>query len=283
MCLPMQIPRLPTEVCERIIDFIRDDEPVGSKVSRDTLCACALVCRSWTPRSQLHLFVCVELSSTLQAQSFLDVLARSPSVCLGVESLIISPSPPKDPLKTPPCYYRWIHTVLSTLPRILTNLERLDFRRLPTLHQTFIPLASQFKTVKELYLRNLDKQSFSEIIRLVNRFPQLQILYLIDCKWTQPAHYYPSKQHRPQLLTIWLEGHCWENARKWLSSSRCLSAVTDMSFRNINTVVIHELAGVLQQCTGTLRQLIVSFDTESPDTFGKFIPIILYRIQLMSS
>lgn len=279
--------RLPTEVCERVIDYIPYyTDPDGfthTKKSRDTLSACSLVCKSWVPRCQLHLFARVELTNSLQAKSFLGILARSPSVGQGVLGLVISPSPPstEQASKIPPCYYNWIYKTLTTLPSLLTKLYQLVFQRLPTLHPTFILLASQFKTVRCLILNDLVDQSFREIIRLVNRLPRLQELQLRWCRWRQPAHFYASKQL--ESLDIQAGDDCRRDAIKWMSSSRCSSSLNSLVFSSIDTILIIELDRVLQQCTATLRYLHVYFAQGILRTAGKLSTTSLDLVQMAFS
>ncbi|OCH84584.1 hypothetical protein OBBRIDRAFT_741339, partial [Obba rivulosa] len=47
------IPTLPPELTDHIIDFLHDD--------RQALQACALVSRAWLPSAQLHLFYDIQI------------------------------------------------------------------------------------------------------------------------------------------------------------------------------------------------------------------------------
>lgn len=94
----MQSSKLPIEVCERIIDFLCYLPPYIqvqnlsqlSEATR-TICSCALVCRSWVPRSQHHLFHRVELRNSHNAHVFLDIITRSPGIRRGIQFLKIWP------------------------------------------------------------------------------------------------------------------------------------------------------------------------------------------------
>lgn len=274
----MPMPELPIEVCERIIDWIPDYGnliiPMYAKESRDALYACCLVCKSWVPRCQFHLFFRVELSNSRQAQSFFDILAHSPSVSKGVKTLVISPSRPipDETPKTPPAFYNWVYTALFTLPSLLTELWQLVFRELPTFHPNFIRLAPQFQSVRILFLNVSFGLSFREIVQLVNRFPELQVLQLWQCHWTQPAHCYPKKQHPLRVLCVVTGGDCRSDALNWMSSSRCLSALRSLIFYSVDTLHIAKLDCVLQQCTRNLRYLRVYFEDVSP-ALGRLIII----------
>lgn len=224
-------PRVPTEVCERIISFIPDYDFMArfgslDRWSRWALMDCCQVCRSWVPTSQRLLFAAVELQRSNNALTFIGIVTRSPSIRPWVESLTIWPldtvtpssaifdvgdseleesrgliiETPRPIQSNPTCNHNWIYKVLTTLPPVLTNLHWLRLHHLPPLHPTSIPLISRFGNVQRLDLLKLHSLSFREIIRLVNSFPKLQSLYLDICEWKQPASFYARK--RPHLLSI---------------------------------------------------------------------------------
>ena len=71
---PGQKPRLPIELCERIIDASSHTLRLGSPTTdHATLRACALVCRAWLPRARHNLFWRVAVRSTRA----LSALARA--------------------------------------------------------------------------------------------------------------------------------------------------------------------------------------------------------------
>lgn len=259
----MPSPELPKEVWERVIGWIPFYNEPGwshhSKVSRETLCSCSLVCRSWLHRCQLHLFYIVELSNSQQALTFLTVIGSSTSIGRSVSDLVIGPpnADSEEALKTP-CYNNWIYTVLTTLPPILTKLRRLEFRNLPTLHPMFIGLASRFQTIHGLGLTNLINQSFREIIRLVNRFSHLHDLDLSNCQWVHPAHCYTGKQFELRKLQVGTHDTCSADVPKWLISSHSASALITLS--NLGFIGMSELRSILEECTSTLRRLVCGID-----------------------
>lgn len=272
----MPVPQFPTELCERIIDFVPfDSDPNGGaygKRSRDTIYACSLVCRSWVPRSQYHLFLLVQLSSSRQAKAFFDVVTHSPTIGKGVLTLIISPTQEVSrETPNPPNFFNWIYRALATLPSFLTNITTLQFERLPTLHPSFVVLVSRFGTVERLFLNDLSNQSFCEIIQMVNRFPRLTSFRLLRCQWTQPAHYYANQRHQLKMLHNATHGDCRRDVLNWASSSRCLSGIQSLIFESVDTLLITEMDRCLRQCTHTLRYLFIGFDVGT--TLGKFSTI----------
>ena len=97
----MQSSKLPIEVCERIIDCIPYpdyiplswESPSFDLIYESTraLRASALVCRSWVPRSQQHLFRHVQLRYTRQAHAFIEIVCQTPAMAQSVRVLSICP------------------------------------------------------------------------------------------------------------------------------------------------------------------------------------------------
>ena len=87
----MQSSKLPIEACESVIDSLAvlahspSYDDYDALQSIPTLYACALVCRDWVYRSQHHLFRQVELSTTRQADAFLDIVTCRPHKAQSVE------------------------------------------------------------------------------------------------------------------------------------------------------------------------------------------------------
>ena len=218
-----------------------------------SLYACSLVARSWVPRSRLHLYPFVELSSDRKTRRFLNSLAQSPALGQFVETLQIRPHDEDE--RT--C--GWIFKALTTLPPLLPNLRELAFCELPDLRQECIVVLSRFRTVESLVLFNLNKQSLREIVQLISRFPQLRRLYECTCLWELPGRYYSRKQHNLTTLHVNSFPQYDASLMEWALASKSTSALT--AFR------AHSDAGsamdcVLQSCCSTLRQLYVVMSEE---------------------
>lgn len=277
-------PKLPIEVCERIIDCLPafigfpcwDWPNFGTE--RRTLYTCALVCRDWVPRSQHNLFCQVELCTTRQAHAFLDIVTRFPHRAKLVQSLSISPAPygtsrlvlPKKP-SNPPCYYNWIYQALERLPHLLVNLSLLDLRSLPTLHPSFVHRASRFKTVKALSFFDLSEQSFSEIIQIVYRLPRLESLQMGYCSWNQSARFF--SRNRPRVKKLHLPSISQETSidlLNWLGSIQDLSHLDTLCMRipslSESRIQLHH---ILRRCMYSLRSLFLDLDFVDGDPFGK--------------
>ncbi|KAI0743419.1 hypothetical protein C8Q80DRAFT_1272122 [Daedaleopsis nitida] len=70
--------RLPTEVCECVMDFLGFKAYPGYCVDYGTLRDCSLVCKTWHPRARFNLLFRVTLRSARQLKLFLDVAANGP-------------------------------------------------------------------------------------------------------------------------------------------------------------------------------------------------------------
>ena len=170
-----------------------------------------------------------------------------------------------------PCQNDWIYRIVTTLPRILTDLSILEFSDLPTLHPHFIRLISSFKTIQILRLVSLTFQSFSEIIQLINRLPQTKSLYMELCRWTKPARFYPSKRLRLEKMFLrTFPGHGGVNdVLDWARSSQCLSDLKAFDFGYLLSTHMAAIHAILLQCAHTLRFLSLVLSSDLSDPFGE--------------
>ena len=247
------IPALPTEVIERIINMVSETTQQYRlreiEERNDSLRACALVARSWVPRSRLHLFRHITLDSDLRTRRFLNSLTLSPALEPYVESLQIGPDQNRGPCG-------WIYQALSALPSILPHLRVLRFCYLPLLHPTCLVALSRFCSVETLFLRGLFQQSLRETIQLINQFPGLRNLYVWDCSWKLPGRYYSRKQHNLTTLDVHSTfPDCDNSLLEWALASGSTSAVT--TFRAPFDDSAPTMNRVLQTCRSTIRQLHV--------------------------
>lgn len=248
-------PIFPTEVCEMIIDKVGDDifEPCSqsqwSQPRAKALSSCALVAPSWLPRSRVHLFRDVCLSSEWRTERFIEALIHSPSLGKHVYTLRIKPDTVEDSQK-------WIHRILLYLPRLLPHLYHLQFFNLPVLHRSFVVLASRFTSVESLELSGLQAQSFGEIIQLINRYPHLDRLSIVDCKWRIPSRYLSRKQHEITKLTLRNDPDYQKEALNWVLASR--STLTLRVFCSISKLSSHGLEEqVLRTCLSTFQEIAI--------------------------
>lgn len=287
----MSTPQLPTEVWERVIDWVPhyhgSDHHPPFKCENETLIVCALVCRSWLPRSQTRLFQIVKLSNARQAEAFLDVITRSPSIRLRISTLILSPKPPatstfeviparsQPDLSTSPGYYNWFHRILNTLPVLIVNVMKLQLENLPMLHPVSIALLSRFKQVQVLLFKDCSQQSFTEIIRLVNRFSHLHTLDLYQCNWRRSAHCYSGKQHNLKRLglTMIQEANAADTLT-WITSSHSTLALDGLEILSSDTThgnMIKRLSYVLQHSRNNLQYLRLALQGSPSRKSGQYL------------
>ena len=242
---------IPTEVVEQVIDMVAEGQDRffwrAVEMRTHSLYACSLVARSWVPRSRLHLYPFVELSSDRKTRRFLNSLAQSPALGQFVETLQIRPHDEDE--RT--C--GWIFKALTTLPPLLPNLRELVLCELPDLRQECIAVLSRFRTVESLVLYDLRKQSLREIVLLISRFPQLRRLYVVYCTWKLPGRYYSGKQHNLTTLHVYASNSCESSFLEWTLASKSTSALT--VFRAYSDVAGSAVDRVLQSCCSTLQDL----------------------------
>ena len=104
----MDAPRLCTEICEHIMDYVRESSPwwnreehyfptLPGKVSispKDvqtcmrTFSACSLTCSSWLPRARVHLYRIVTLRDTRDVEIFVRTITGTPHLADLVRELV---------------------------------------------------------------------------------------------------------------------------------------------------------------------------------------------------
>lgn len=215
----MPTPALPTEIWERTIDIVEAMESKTGYRER-TLYACALVSRTWLPRSRVHLFETLTLSSDRKTEKFIKALLFTPLLGQRVQTLRIFPRMSWD---DPHKHQSWIYKALQTLPTYLTNLRVLVFRDLPTLHPLALAFLPRFTTVQSLRLVHLTAQSFGDIVRFATRFPKVTELWIQDCEWKSPGHYYRGKSLPLDILVVEGSKGTTTDILEWISASKsCL-------------------------------------------------------------
>jgi hypothetical protein len=110
-------PRLPSEITDRIIDFLHD--------SQTDLRTCALVCRTWLASSRFHLFEKIHINSAggyFACRKLYKAIQQSPDIALHVRALTYShvhTTHPDPPMPIEP---------VSKLLRSFTMLRNLQIR-----------------------------------------------------------------------------------------------------------------------------------------------------------
>ena len=132
------LPKVPLEVCERIIDILA----AGASEQSNVLLRLSLVGRGWLPRVYFHLYHSVNLSSHWRTDRFIETLTNRPERGVLVKKLEINGSEGRGSTSPSP----WVHKSIHWLPNRLPNLRTLSLRSFPVLHHSFFMLCP-FRTV----------------------------------------------------------------------------------------------------------------------------------------
>ncbi len=187
-------PRLPIEVCERIIEAVYDSRYTLVSTSLATLSGCALVCRAWRPRAQRVLFEFVLLRDKDALYCFAELLDASPELGTYVRTLAF-----RGYLHVP---YSPAVLFLTALRGKLTNLVELfiyGFRdaekalnplpegekELPFLpiHPYFPSLLMSISHIRRLDFVDVRFPSFGDFARFLSTLPSLNVLACHRISW----------------------------------------------------------------------------------------------------
>ena len=265
----MSIPRLPTELCERIIDVVASDSQFEESPS--VLSSCALVSWRWVPRTRIHLYRQVILDSQTRAHKFLISLSLTPGLGQFVKTLVIDISrESRDPS------HNWLYKAMGTLPGFLTHIQELKLWGLPLVQSVFMTLISQFITVETLELYQLEYQSFAEIVRMINRFPKVQEVKLLGNSWKSPARYYSGRRLNFTGLEIRAPPRHSEDILKWAVKSRSAECLRTFRFHctSPSSRFQERLEDVLWSCTRTLEKIALEVEPALRKLYPLIAPIL---------
>ena len=178
--------RLPLELCELIIDFIREPRLWPKRSFNDApsqalshFLACAVVCSAWLPRARRHLYYRIAFTRQPQVELLIRSIKENPPLADIVREVVLSPRE----------YIPFVH---ATLIRRLRHLHTLVYE-LPTLGTnsgewpyppSYHLLITQFP-LTELAVRYsfgpLAKKAWFEMFRLIWSLRSLESLYLELC------------------------------------------------------------------------------------------------------
>ena len=258
-------PRFPVEIWERIIDWIaavpqkdydkRYGIPFEDLNAWETLRACALTCRAWTPRAQLHMqsdTVRIKCSPGTDGDinDFRSLLARVPTLASSIETVIAEPV--ADLPST-------LHTMPLLLPKLLSNLKYLWFTNGP-FHPVprTVPRTWRFASLNTLRLQKVLFHSLNDLRRTIDAFGRLETLDISDPSWHPsaftadiPSQIVYCPQSTVRLGTLWIEAQrAWLLDRRsvqfmeWLGMSGILSTLSKILLGNMMILDAKMLAAV---------------------------------------
>lgn len=255
------LPRLPVEVIEHIITFLRPESRVLSPStnseleSRSTLCACSLLCRALVPISRRTLFETTIIISRITLTSLASA-AHHLSVKFWLE-VVRELRIYGDAFDVMP------HQLARRVPRLqVISIGNLDWTyRCP--HPSFFACISQFRSVTTLRLFTGQFRAFQQLQNLICALP-LSELALWDIAWLMP---YTDSQHRqhakvPKLLTLELPLSATTRTAvyQWLYHIPSIQCVRELSikFDGSRAKEVEALNDLLRALGGSLETLAVN-------------------------
>lgn len=257
--------RMPLEVCEKVIN----DLP-GYWEDHKDLWACALVCRAWVPRSRICLYRKVTLRTAKTASRFTTTICSSSAKCssstLGqlVYTLRVCPSDGDQE------FNGWICKAFQALPQLLTNLYELQYEDLPVLHPSFHLWSPKFTTVKSLSIlcfHHHQKQTFREIVQIVNAFKNLEKLDIFAKQKTLGLCYWKQSCKLRSLCADSDDSNSSQEISSWLlkDNTSQLKLLKKFSLA-INLDILENWKTILENYTQSLQSLQLKFWDFSTDT-----------------
>ncbi|KAL6303118.1 hypothetical protein BKA93DRAFT_361301 [Sparassis latifolia] len=160
-CIPyMNIPRLPPELTDRIINFVGSDPRFYiTEKSTVTVYSCALVCRTWLPASVYRLY----------SQDYLKI-------DIGLFEALVRASRASKPA--------WVYQFPLVLGRMFSALQELCIQGLEwgkvVIHpRTLLISFGQFGRVTKMQLRNCTFRNFCQFRHLICALPRLRTLNVL--------------------------------------------------------------------------------------------------------
>ena len=280
---PPPAPRLPVEVSERIIDWVAALPPAewyhtlyNDTQALETLRACALTCRAWTPRAQLHMFRALRIKCTPNVpgdiNDFRSLLARVPALATSV-STVVAISAAYRPST--------LHTIPLLLPQLVPRLSylRLAYGLFYPPPGVF-PSMRRFISVTRLMLWEVTFHSVHDLRRTVNAFRALQTLEISYISWHESlsptntlyqALSYPASAVRLRDVLI-IAGNTWLRDPRsvqfvlWLAKSGALSSLTALRLDSAMILDAGMLAAVemaIYAAAGAVEEMLLTVGPET--------------------
>ncbi|KAF7289607.1 hypothetical protein HMN09_01322900 [Mycena chlorophos] len=192
----LSVPRLPTELCERVIDSLHASR------ERKAVASCSLVCSTWTQRSAFHIFADVHLNNA-NWRSFLELLA-SPASSSGIAAasrLFINIPDAEDlyALIMAPSFAR-----LRSIEHL--SLHNADLTALPLKMQSTLEsaLARCMKNTTSVELNAMTFHDLGSCLRLAMSFAKLAQLRLVNVLFLKYLEHNMASAAQLALPTSWV-------------------------------------------------------------------------------
>lgn len=273
-------PTLPTEVCERMIDHVAEHAPnpfidclYKTAKALMTLRACALTCRAWRPRSQLHLFQILRVDCSPSSPGGIDeitaLLNGNSAIRLRIVALIAKGETAHLPSS--------LHVIPLKLPKYTITVHELRMgsgRFYPP--RGIYPSMRQFKSVTKLTLSDITFHSLADLRQTVASFLAVKHFRLILPRWSDldPSHRvptsYPLCKARLYDLQIVAERAWLIDSRstylvEWFSRSGLVSDLHVLHTHTmmiLNTKMLAAVTSIIETAKNTLRAVSLDFGPE---------------------
>ncbi|KZT06021.1 uncharacterized protein LAESUDRAFT_194116 [Laetiporus sulphureus 93-53] len=279
-------PRLPAEICERIIDHL---DPFWLGDQRQTLLNCALVRRGWYAESRAILFEEPILSTRKEAIACARSLTRIPLLAARVRRLEIGArSPTLESSMTSP----ELASILVMLAGKLPNLASLSFSDVSFEQCSMRNLAfgslHEFSHITSLRLARVTLPSASPFFQVICSFPQLQSLHCWDLHWSKLRSMAPLPEHRRMPLTTLTSFEydlsCFEDIGHILLGLLNRAILTALYlYSPVSTAALNFTQDMLNIAGGRLEEATTTFSALEKDGGGSFQSLLLHPISFESN
>ncbi|RDX43749.1 hypothetical protein OH76DRAFT_1183293 [Lentinus brumalis] len=188
-------PRLPIELCERVIEAIYSERFYLVSEALTTLARCSLICRAWRPRAQMILFTYVLLKDKQMLHRFAALLDSAPHLGRYVRTLSLRGHHHR-PDSTVVLFPTVLRNRLPSLVRLSIAEEQaatpeVDSEPSPVkkpppclpIHPRFSSLIAPFAHVRELNLSNTNFPSFGDLCRILDRLSGLREILALSVSY----------------------------------------------------------------------------------------------------
>ncbi|KAH9915639.1 uncharacterized protein B0H18DRAFT_92212 [Fomitopsis serialis] len=190
------IPRLPVEVCERIIDHVAAGWDTGYVVAKGephltTLTSCALVCQDWYYLTWYHLRQRIHLRDRTDVLSLSKMLRAKPRLREVIEQVVISGGSPgeRQPI-------RHLGTFAAMLAGKAPRLSRITIEdaewTIGSVRMDDIGFLGVFSAIDVLCLYKVTLSSAAQLRHLVSALPRLSELWCVNVDCSQKQHVSPA-------------------------------------------------------------------------------------------
>ncbi|KAI0695450.1 hypothetical protein BC835DRAFT_1306006 [Cytidiella melzeri] len=256
------VPRIPPELSDRIIDYLRDDACA--------LSTCSLICKTWLPRTRYNRFNTLVIDAR-SGGGLLPLLARTPAIQPVVRVLRICYR--KKSGIGPARGWIWEGPLLNAVTCMLPNVEQLELDNID-LHACMVKvLQHNLRHVHTLYLTQVHLPGPWVLFMLLMFFTNVRNLYLADVF----LHHKPSNDqiaHCPSDLEASTDAQTLTTLRfqsrtsgdiiapsvfHWLVTCNMHTNITTLQIPDIRKTDVPKTMALLRALGPTLQHLYIGF------------------------